>query len=541
MTKSAWYVTFLAVAVTAGCTGCEDEPPGCVGICLDAAGEDGGMPPGDAGSDADREEIPTGCGVAGRMGGLCRRSACLDGLTCITEFMSGTAQLNIRNTFAINQATPEDPADPTTFVTVTTPVPADDIPITYANGSLCTRQCDTGAATDSCGTCAKCSGQIGGDILGIGPFVFIDPAMRTYGTNTGICRPHCTFDPEGRGMGCPEGYTCDGFTNLCLEACRNDAQCNGTLVITEDGEYGTWVVPDGGRTCNMTTGRCDWTGPTPEARVGDVCEGPTDCGTDLGFCLRGGTCAEVQCNRMDLAPDTTMDGVCDGGNGICLGTGGNMGALCIDGCNTADDCNPGNACIPLLDASGAPQTIGSFSGYCLGICDTVDSGTLTGEPDTLFGCRADEQCDMPDPDVDDGDPATEEDYDPDGTCRASCNPAATPSDCEADEICEAVSGTTYGFCRTLSTFCFQPGAEDCYDGQICNNVVGASTFGRCVAPCATAADCTVGTATTCVDDTGPEDLRGLCVETCTSPTTCGAGRTCRIPAGMTMGYCVEMP
>lgn len=541
MTRSAWYMTAMAAAIAGlGCACGPDPVPGCDParmICV----TDGGMGDAEVGDSGPPPDAPDGgmvsraCGTPGRTGGVCRAMACLDGLECFAEFTAGGAPegATVRNTFGIGQAESADPENET-FNAVTPPVPADDVPLTFATNSLCSEQCDTTAETDTCAECASCSGSIGNDVLGIGPWVFIQTADRAFGIDTGLCRGNCTFDPEGRGMGCPEGYTCDAFTNVCLEACQTDANCNAALVITEDGEYGSWIVPDGGRTCNMTTGRCDWAGPTPEAQVGDVCERPTDCGTDVGVCLRG-TCGETQCNNPALAPDTMSDFTCDGGRGICLGTGGNNGAVCIEGCNTAMDCNPGNACIPITMAAGP------FTGYCFAICDTVDSAALTGEADLLFGCRTEEQCDMPDPDTDDGDPTTVEDFDPDGVCRPTCDPAMADS-CEAGQLCEVVEGSTpaYGFCRTLGDFCFPAGTESCFGGQVCDNILGASTFGRCVDPCTdTATDCTA--PATCVDATGPEDLRGLCAEPCTSPTTCGTGRTCRIPAGTTAGFCVEMP
>src|SRR5690606_20794108 len=68
----------------------------------------------------------------------------------------------------------------------------------------------------------------------------------------------------------------------------------------------------------------------------------------------------------------------------------------------------------------------------------------------------------------------------DGTCRPTCNPADADS-CEDDEVCEAVEGTSYGFCRLLSSFCFEQG--DCAGGQVCDNAIGSSTFGRCVDAC----------------------------------------------------------
>ncbi|MDQ3032313.1 MAG: hypothetical protein M3Y87_07860 [Myxococcota bacterium] len=528
MTRSAWLMTVLATAIVGvGCGPDAPADPCPVGmICPD------GGPPTDAQTpevDAqmrDADIPPMGCGIPGRLGGICRRDACLDG-ECIQEILPMGSPLTGR-AFGWVQAQADDNADPSSWTEIVPADPALDVPVAFASGSLCTEQCNTTVSPDMttgedmCGSCAKCSGQLGQDSLGLPVFIFFAEAERQFAGDTGLCRAHCDFAAETNG-GCPDGYSCDGFTNLCLEGCRSDTQCNASLVVTEGGSYGTWVNPLNGETCNTTTDRCDWTGPAT-AQVGTACERQAECATDVGFCLRGGTCAETQCNNPAFDPSSSM-GICDDGRGVCLGVGGNMGALCIEGCNTAEECNPGNACVPL------GMTIGTFSGYCFGLCDTVDSGAATGMADQLFGCRADEQCDMAEPDADD--------MDPDGTCRPSCDPLAVPSTCETDEICEAVTGATYGFCRPQGNPCFD--STGCSAGQICDNVVGAPQFGTCVDPCVLAAtDCTAP-ATICVDATGPMDLQGLCVQSCTSPTTCGEGRVCRIPAGMTEGYCVEMP
>lgn len=526
MMKRAWYIV-LGAAALVGAVGCgDDSPPDCPtgSICVDSGTDDAGV--GDAGTadtgTADAEP-PGTCGDPGRTGGPCRRGACLDRLTCLEELTVMGAPLTARNGFGWGQAMADDDANPTRWTTITPPSPANDVPIPFVPGSMCTQQCNDAAATDSCGSCAKCSQQLGEDGLGLPAWIFIATADRMFGTDTGFCRAHCNFAIDTNG-GCPTGYTCDAFTNLCLEGCVNTNQCNAALIVTEELEYATWVIPTAGQTCDMTTRRCDWDGPA-DAHVGDACERQADCTSDIGVCLRGGTCAETQCNNTAIAPDTEMGGICDGGRGICLGTGGNMGAVCVEGCTTSMDCNPGNACIPLLDSSGGPVTVGSFSGYCLGICDTVFSGGT----DVTFNCRTGEQCDMPEP--------TADDMDPNGVCRETCDPAGTPTGCDADEICEQAGTEAYGFCRPQGNICYD--STGCYGTQICNNVLGAPTFGRCVDPCDVAAvppDCTAPAV--CVDS---GTLMGLCAEPCTSPTTCGMGRTCQIPAGMTAGYCVEAP
>lgn len=517
MRKSAWYMTFLSAAALAATVGCGDSG---VEPCDPASGlicppEDGGVTdadvPTDTGSMADRPDTGTStCGDVGRTGGLCRMGSCFMGLTCFEEFTDMGAQLTYRAAFNIDQAV-EDPANPGTFLPVETPVPANDVPLTFTSDTLCSEPCNTSLppASDTCGACASCSDQVGND-LGFGVLPFLQDAQRLFGTDTGLCRPHCVFDAEGRGRGCPAGYSCDPFSNLCFEACVTDANCQSAIIITEEGELGTVQFPDSGRTCNMTTGRCDWTGDET-AQVGDACESATDCLSDIGICLNGGTCGETQCAT---ASDTMSDFSCDGGRGICLGTTGN-GSVCVEGCNTAADCNPGNAC----QALGGTQMPGGFSGYCLPGCNATTA------------CRAEERCDIPE-----GETA--------GSCEAPCDPAATVSECETNEVCEAVAGSTpaYGFCRPVDGICFDSTA--CFNGQICNNETGASSYGRCVDPCTADTDCTVGDATTCVTDTA-NPLAGLCVETCTAAADCNpAGvttRTCRVPVGSTDGYCVEAP
>lgn len=317
----------------------------------------------DAGAEIDAPRMHTipACSGHGFAGSACRADrSCEPESTCVEEALEPET---VRSRFGVGQAVPVDPADPRVFVAVSAPVAADDVPVVFAQGSMCTRPCDATVAS-TCGTCATCSRAIGVDVLGVGVVPFLeDEALRPFGEDTGICRPHCNFDRASRGD-CREGHTCDAATNVCLEACRSDAQCRARLVTTEDGAQATWIDTGSRRTCNAITGRCEWTSPSPEPRVGDACARHEDCVADLGVCMPGGTCAEMQCNRTDLAPDTTMDGVCDGGNGVCVAAGGNMGALCVAGCTTAADCNPGNDCEPLIGFDGEPQTIGPFTGYC---------------------------------------------------------------------------------------------------------------------------------------------------------------------------------
>ncbi|UJR79842.1 hypothetical protein [Sandaracinus amylolyticus] len=525
MRRSAWFVLLGAVAIagSVGCGGDDDD------IVIDAAFGDGGVGDGSVGSDSGSDGGAPACGTTGRVGGLCRAGACMEGLDCVMEFRDRSGAQLSSATFSIPQADPED-ATNETFAERATAVPADYIPLTFATGSLCTEQCDLSAATDSCGSCARCNEGIGYNPLaaiGVGLGSFFETLQ--FGDATGLCRGTCTFDPETNG-GCPAGYTCDAFTNLCLEACRNDAQCNGTIVIAESGNIATWIVPDGGQTCNATTGRCEWTNAATET-VGTTCDSTSDCTADIGVCLSGGTCAETQCNTEGAGTDPETF-ACDNGRGICIGTpDSNNGAICIQGCTTSDQCNPGSACIPL------GETRGDFSGYCLGICDP----NSTGASDPAIVCGNDEQCDLP--------AATAEEPDPTGRCRATCDPAAAETGCEAGEFCEAVAGTTpaYGFCRALDSFCFansrtgDTGADQCYEGQVCTGLLVQTDAGRCIDACTTGSCTTAGEV--CVeDDTNPLD--GLCAVACTmlnQATTCGADRVCRVATGATDGFCVRRP
>ncbi len=521
MTRSAWYLTFIAALALAATVGCGNDGNSCEGVlCIDASGDDASMGTPDAGPGNDSGTAATTCGSPGRMGGLCTRGTCANSsIECVDPF--GGRMLTYREGFNWPQADADDPENPSSFTTKT-PVPADDIPVVFAPGGFCTAQCDTSAETDSCGSCAKCTQTLGADPFGIPVGAFIFPAEeRQFEFEVlGLCRAHCEFDPEGRGT-CPEGYSCDPFSNLCLESCVSDTQCQSVRIITEDGNSGTWRAPGTGVTCNVTTGRCDWEAPA-NARVGDECDSISDCPADTGRCLRGGTCAQTQC---------TAEQTCEGDRGVCLPAGANNATICLAGCTTADDCHPGNACVPLETSTGQPHMIGTHRGYCLGICDN------------LIQCGHEEQCDIPDP--------TDDEPEPSGTCRSSCDPTAADS-CEEGQACVQVKDQSYGFCRSLNDFCFNPGATDCYVDQICNNITGAQLLGRCVDPCTSDEDCTTGAATTCVTDS-EHQLAGLCVETCSATSAdggassdagvggCGAGRFCDIATGETSGYCIEVP
>jgi hypothetical protein len=349
--------------------------------------------------------------------------------------------------------------------------------------------------------------------------------MRTFGTATGWCRADCEFDPATNG-GCPTGYTCSASGNVCVEACQSDTECQFSFEAQRDGTVVTVLDPTRG-TCNTTTGRCDWT-PTGTPHVGDPCEDSSDCAGGIGVCINGGTCATYTCPDVEAAPSFNCD--LEGGmrNGLCLGNGDNFGSICIAGCNTADDCNPGNACLPL----GA--TAGRFTGYCLGICDTVMSpadpgpdgmmGTADDIADEIWNCGHGEECDM--------DPVTADDPDPTGTCRPPCTMATEATVCDTDmgERCEMLpSPATFGFCRVPDQVCGNETLDaDCHLGQVCDLLAFDGNAGLCVDRCEMDTDCDAGD--TC------DTARGVCRTPCTGT---GMGVCTPMTEVCRTGYCEQ--
>lgn len=486
---------------------CDSDP--CEGlICVDANdGSDAGTPDAPPPPDVPRVDggPPPTCGDNGQVGGHCRSpdNLCTAGYPCEDD----RGMLVVRTIFNLPQGEP-DPENPGYFREVTTPVPANDIPVNIATGGFCTAQCNgtvgpptmEGAPDLDCTDCSSCSATVG--VLGLFGVtsLFADLA---YGDNTGWCRADCVFDPATNG-GCPSGYTCSAGENVCVEACTSDNQCQYGLEVTRQGLPVTTLDPSRG-TCSDVTGRCEWS--TPEERhVGDECESSSECTEDVGLCLNGGTCAELQCNRAtDTLNDNTFACDLEGStrNGVCLGFGGNYGAICIQGCNSANDCNPGNACLPF------DEPIGAFSGYCLGICDVIaddpdGSGPLTAADDENWPCRSTEVCDQP--------VASAEEPDPNGSCRPTCT---LPADCDEarGEECEMVEGASYGFCRVPDQVCsFEGGDSDCSLEQVCDLVAYDGDFGLCVDRCVDGTDCDAGDE--CQVD------RGVCRTPCDGATAC---------------------
>jgi hypothetical protein len=97
---------------------------------------------------------------------------------------------------------------------------------------------------------------------------------------------------------------------------------------------------------------------------------------------------------------------------------------------------------------------------------------------------------------------------PDTTKPGACSPYCDPSGgdagaaCGSGEVCEQVSGKSYGFCRKLDQLCFSD--DDCYGIQACL-VEGNDLNGRCVDGCTSNGDCASGDE--CVIHSG---TRGVC-------------------------------
>jgi hypothetical protein len=466
---------------------------------LDAAMRDAAM------RDAGRDAGPT-CAATGLVGSNCRGGLCSAGLTCNPEISGMTVQ----DLYSLRQGTLDDPAHPGYQGLETPADPLNAAPFNGLTGSLCVQQCDIAAVTDGCGTCATCSTALTqmplvnsfGGVLAL--FAAGD---RVYGDDTGLCRLDCAYDPTSAGVECASGQTCEAFTGTCVERCTTDVECNTVYGATYSGELVTIVAADGARTCTPSTGRCEAIG-TAAAAVGDPCAAISDCAPGTGVCLNGGMCGELGCT----------DPTC-GGAGICVGVNDHS-ALCIAGCNTATDCEPGNACQPL----GAP--VGGLSGYCLATCfDDTE-------------CRATETCT--------DDPATAAA----GVCVPRCatpDGVGTAAGCAPDEYCRRDrTGAAHGFCRALGGFCDVDSggsaSADCGAAQICDELLasgggagfgGADIFGdgHCVNRCTTAASCAGLPGSTCVTSGA---LSGLCRTPCT--TTCASpSQRC----DTTVGFCVE--
>lgn len=496
--------TTLGVLMVLALSGCPVETPSCGDAsCVDAPLLADVPAIEDAPRDTRGSDAPLSCGTAGRLGGACRDGSgatCETGAECQEELSGPTGEaLTVATGLRIPQGEP-DPDHVGFYRPVAVPDPANDIPMVAAPGGFCTQICDAalsppttaGAADMDCSDCSTCSVQV--STIGLLTTPTIYPAeMRRFGGNTGWCRADCRFDRRTNG-GCPTGYTCSPSGNVCVEACTSDAECQFELVPQRNGRAVTIVDPSRG-TCDTTTGRCSWPAPA-SAHVGDTCESSSDCPADVGACLRGGTCAVYDCGADPTTDPTTFNCDFEGStaNGVCIGNGDHFGSVCLAGCNSAADCNPGNACIPL------GRTAGAFTGYCLGLCDTV----MDGPSDVLWNCRSDERCDMP--------AATGSSPDPSGACRPFCLDDAG-CDAARDERCAMVEGTTYGFCRVPDQICrVEVGDVDCHFDQVCDLLGEDGPDGLCVDRCATGADCDAG------DEC--DTVRGVCRTPCPTGSEC---------------------
>jgi hypothetical protein len=516
-------LSFVALFGALALGGCPTpvHPPVCGVdiICPDDTGTtpDSGVPV-DANRDAARapDTGPMSCSSSGRVGAHCRMGSCSTGLSC-PMLVTG---MTIQQVFMLRQGTIDDPMHMGYQGVEDPALPANSAPFNGLSGGVCVQVCDTTAATDGCGTCATCStiltqmplvNAFGGALSVLGT------ADRTYGADSGICRLDCMYDPAARGAECPDDMTCDAFSSVCIEQCTSDSECNTAYGATYSGELVTIVGAENPRVCNMTTGRCEQTG-TAGANVGDACDSAADCAPGTGICLNGGMCGELGCDMLNC-----------GTGGLCLGINDHS-TLCLAGCNTTADCEPGNACSPLTAA------MGGFNGYCIGVCGDDSE------------CRATETCtDF----VDDmGMPQN-------GQCVNRCtmvDAIGVAAGCEADQYCRRDhDGAAYGYCRALGAFCTvdmtpaTPGASaDCGAGQICDELLatgGGAGFGgrdifgdgHCVNACTADADCAGLAGTTC-QLTGP--YAGLCRTACSASVPCtSANEMCDTANSV----CTEIP
>lgn len=499
-----WISGFLCLTLSA----CSSSKTACEGTgCGDAGGIDSGLivlP--DAGiallSDSGG---PISCDMPpamGAVGGRCNAgNTCNGTLGCLP---AQSERPTVRSALPLIAQARLVPGFTDRYEALPTPDPSQDVAITLGVTSLCTQTCDITSPLDTCGPCAACWDGLGQDRVGLPVGFFVNS---TFGVNAGLCRPFCDYDPASNG-GCGEGFSCDPLTALCLEACVDDAQCNARTVTLEDGNLGTYIDPVGAATCNPTTGRCTWTA-AGDPQPGDACQRDSDCAPDVGACSRG-SCVELGC------VDRTTDGLCADGNGVCV-----SGAQCVGGCMSADDCNPGSACVPLINSSGTPVTVGGFSGVCRQTCDAI----MNGANDLLIPCGHGEQCDQP--------VATTETPDPSGVCRPSCDPAAPT--CPEAQLCEASAGATFGFCRELDRLC--RATSDCYGGQICDVATGSGLSGHCVTACTADSGCTAPKTCILVGE-----FQGLCATPCTPAamdTTCSQAQSCVQPTGAMSTYCIQ--
>jgi hypothetical protein len=381
------------------------------------------------------------------MGGLCLAGECsADAADCQPEFVrlrDTPVELTYENAFLLPFPTARrSELDPDDFI-VRDEVddPGDrfpPIPVRVGTDRVCSAGCerDSDCETLPGGECTACTLRLGGPprseaVANLESF---------YGT--ALCRQRCVPTDVDNG-GCADGYTCDPFEYVCVEACVSDAQCQARLM--SDLESGTvaWIAEDSRASCGLLTGRCEWT-----AEVGPLsaCDSDLDCPDDHHVCLAR-RCIQTGCEGSAL-------GNCSAER-LCVGSL-NAGGLCLDRCAGGPDCPADHLCVALRGEAG-------------GVCVPNAFG-LPCEPGD---CGVGEQC---------------ADVDGTGQCVRSCEPGG--EDCGPHERCEFARDIGVPRCRAVGGFCRVP--EDCTLEESCL-VLGDDVNGTCVASCRDDGDCAPGT------------------------------------------------
>ncbi|MGE0787183.1 MAG: hypothetical protein AB7S26_16040 [Sandaracinaceae bacterium] len=484
----------IASAFALGITGCDGDGDGSDAGCGSPICLDGSMPDAGGGRDAgDAGPGTPACGAPGRSGANCRMGMCLTGLTCLSELSIMGMPLTLGNVFEIQEGT----LDTTAMFPEYTPSGPSSIRVSVAGADgICSEGCSTTATTDTCGECSFCNEDIGGSssfgAVGITIRTF-DNAYNVIGTGEdGICRQRCEYMPGTNG-GCPTGNTCDRFTNTCLESCLSDDQCN--LSWGDSRAEGLVAIRLEGTpfTCNTGSGQCEWTAPATAA-FGSDCDSSADCAAGTGLCYFG-HCTETSC--VNSTNDGAGAGSCPADAAACFGAGGNNASFCLGLCNTADDCAPEHACSPLMTPV-TDQAGTMFPGVCSGPCEGNTECQMSRRCDNTVQRFTDETL---------------------GICNEFCDPTggtlagAITCDTAAGEICEAVEGQNYGFCKDQNRLCFSN--ESCNGDQRCR-MLGNDGLGRCEDSCTATADCNAAMMEECVIvDTDPDDgtaeTRGVCI------------------------------
>jgi hypothetical protein len=173
---------------------------------------------------------------------------------------------------------------------------------------------------------------------------------------SGACSQTCNWlDPVG---GCGAGFycngqatgTCDG-TGLCQAgspgpgalgaSCSANTDCAG--LFCAEGVCSSPCIPNGASTCaegsacqvlsTASCGSCQLTG-----QIGDPCNLATDCASRLCVEVNGDRRCSVSCDpAADSCPASYSCMLATGGAGVCIGSGGGLGAACA----SSADCNDG--------------------------------------------------------------------------------------------------------------------------------------------------------------------------------------------------------